>query len=569
MKRHKKKKNRFLQILKYLFLLLLVLIIAFIIDYNIDTKITPPAVADTSALSLTRQTKGKDYYVIGDNFLHKNRYGLWEMYVHGDPFTMGVVNGKLTRELILKQENAFVEQINKMVPSKFWLHFLKYFIGWFNRDIDEHIIPEYQKEIYGISFSVSRSFNYIAPPYERMLNYHAAHDIGHALQDLALVGCTSFAANLNNPADNLIIGRNFDFYINDDFAENKIVTFVKPKKGHPFVYITWASMTGVVSGMNMAGLTVTINAAKSDIPGKAYTPISLLAREILQYAGTIDEAVAIARKRKTFVSEQILVGSAADNNAAVIEKSPDKQGLFTVNDPFLVSSNHFQSRTFRNDVKNRNYMKTSASVYREKRAKQLLSRYDTVTPARAASVLRDVRGLDDKNIGLGNEKAMCQLISHHSVIFEPERLRFWISTAPWQLGSYLEYNLAAMFSDSLPSPAGGPLYDTALTIPPDTLLFSPELKKFFRFRRMRDSVRTALKNKTAIPADSLFFARFIASNPFYYQSYVLAGNYYYQHHLPEKAKVYYKKSLKLEFENTFTKAMVEARLEELQEKKHP
>ncbi len=564
--KHHKKKNRFLQVLKYLFLFLLVIIIVFVIDYKIDTKITPPEVTDKSALSLKRETAGKNYYIIGKDFLHKNRYGLWEMYLEGDPFSMGVINGKLTRELIKKQEDAFVEQIHKMIPSKFWLRFVKYFIGWFNRDIDENIIPEYQQEIYGISFSVSDSFNYIAPPYERMLNYHAAHDIGHALQDLALVGCTSFAANLNDPGDNLIIGRNFDFYINDDFAKNKIVTFVKPTKGHPFVYITWASMTGVVSGMNMAGLTVTINAAKSDMPGKAYTPISLLAREILQYAGTIDEAVAIAKKRRTFVSEQILVGSAADNNAAVIEKSPEKQGLFTVNDHFIVSSNHFQSTTFKDDEKNRRYMETSASVYRGKRAKQLLAKYDTLDHTAAAAVLRDVRGLDGKDIGLGNEKAMCQLISHHSVIFEPERLRFWISTSPWQLGSYLEYDLAAMFSDSAPHNRF-PLYDTLLTVPPDTLLYSPRLKDFERFRTMRECVRTALKSKEIIPDDSVFFRRFIAANPQYYQGYVLAGNYYFQHHKLQKAKVFFEQSLTKEFENTFTKAMVEARLEEIEGKR--
>lgn len=562
----KQKKNRFLRFLKYFFLLLLGLIIIFIIDYKIDTKITPPKVSDPSALLLKRKQVGANSYRIGNNFLHKNQYGLWEMYLQGAPFEMGVINGKLTKELIKIQEDAFVKQINILIPSKMWLHFLKYFIGWFDRDIDENIIPEYQKEIYGISFSVSDSFNYIAPPYPRMLNYHAAHDIGHALQSLALVGCTSFAANLNRNDSSLIVGRNFDFYINDAFAKNKIVTFVRPKKGHPFVYITWASMIGVVSGMNEEGLTVTINAAKSDIPFKAYTPISLLAREILQYAGTIDEAIAIAHKRRTFVSEQILVGSAHDNTAVVIEKSPNRQGLFRTDSSFLVSSNHFQSKVFQNDSKNKKYMLASPSVYREKRCKQLLSQFDTVTYLDAASVLRDVRGLNGKDIGLGNEKAMCQLISHHSIIFKPKQLKFWISTSPWQLGRYLEYDLHRFFNHSIDTQSVGMLFDSSLTIPPDTLLFSPLLQGFYRFRKMRKILQQALKSQQIIENESLFFKRFIATNADYYQVYVLTGNYYYQHHHFSKARHFLKTALTKVFENTATKKMVQARLQEIREK---
>ncbi len=45
----------------------------------------------------------------------------------------------------------------------------------------------------------------------------------------------------------LIIGRNFDFYVGDKFAEDKIVAFYKPDKGYRFMFITWAGFTGVVS----------------------------------------------------------------------------------------------------------------------------------------------------------------------------------------------------------------------------------------------------------------------------------------------------------------------------------
>ena len=127
-----------------------------------------------------------------NNWFRKSESGLFELYVEGKPYERGVVNGKLTKELMQKQEEYFNDQINKMIPSKFYLHFLKYFVGWFNRDLDKYITEEYKAEIYGVSASASDKYNYIGSNYQRILNYHAAHDIGHALQNLALVGCTSF-----------------------------------------------------------------------------------------------------------------------------------------------------------------------------------------------------------------------------------------------------------------------------------------------------------------------------------------------------------------------------------------
>ena len=142
---------------------------------------------------------------------------------------------------------------------------------------------------------------FLTPPLEN-LTLHGAHDIGHALQDLALVGCSSFAAWGDKSEDgSLILGRNFDFYAGDEFAKDKVVAFIKPTKGYPFMMVTWPGMIGAVSGMNNEGLTITINAGKSKVPLIAKTPISILTREILQYAKNCDEAIAIAKKRKVFV----------------------------------------------------------------------------------------------------------------------------------------------------------------------------------------------------------------------------------------------------------------------------
>lgn len=553
-------------ILRKILLVLLLIIVAFVVYYNVRTHVALPDITDKQALEQQVMQTGENTHVIGhNNWLRKSASGLWEMHLHGSPFDIGVYNGRLTQELIRKQELAFVEQIKQIVPSENYLKFLKYFIGWFNRDIDEYIPQEYLDEIYGISFSCSHEFDYISPTYERILNYHAAHDIGHALKDLALVGCTSFAVNMNDTTDNLLVGRNFDFYINDDFAENKIIVFVEPDSGYRFVYITWASMMGVVSGMNEKGLTVTINAAKSDIPTKAAMPISILAREILQYASNFDEAIAIAKKRQIFVSESLLIGSASDNAALIIEKSPTKMGLFTVPGDHLVCANHFQSETFTDDISNIENIAESASFYRQQRCEQLIMETDSsFTPADAAFILRNPYGLDDRNIGIGNEKAMAQMISHHSVIFEPEKLIVRVSTHPWQLGKYVAYDLHKIFEMTTAPEDGTFLNDTALTIPRDPFMETTTFADFMQYRKWKAVIKAYIKEKKQINNEDNFFSDFVKLNPDYYYAYQLSGDYFSATGQYEKAKNYYLMALTKELETTQNERELRERITEME-----
>ena len=416
--------------------------------------------------------------------LRRSASGLWEMYLEGGAFERGVAAGKMTKDLLKYQEEAFVTQIRRMIPSDAYLKFLRLFIGFFNRHLPDYIPEEYKHEIYGISLSCTDEYNMIGTPYERQLNYHSAHDLGHALQDYMLVGCTSFAGWNGSVKDSLLlVGRNFDFYVGEQFAENKIVAFYNPSEGYKFAMLTWAGMTGVLSGMNEKGLTVTINAAKSSIPASAATPISILCREILQYAANIEEACAMAGRRKTFVSESILIGSAADNRAVVIEKSPDKMGVYQSGKDWLVCANHYQSETFKDDKRNMENIATGDSPYRQRRAEELITQRIPLDPPEAALVLRDQKGLGGEDIGTGNERAINQLIAHHSVIFLPQKGLMWVSTAPWQLGKYVAYNLHEIFANP---DFSRELATDSLAIPEDPFLYSDAYKAFIQNKQLNN-----------------------------------------------------------------------------------
>lgn len=474
-------------------------------------------------------------YHLGNNFLLKNKHGLWEMYLEGDPLERGLTMGSLTQELLQRQEEVFLSKVNDLVPSKAKQSLLRGFLKWYNRKMYRHITEEFKTEIYGVSRYSSTDFNSIAPPYLRALYLHSAHDIGHALQDLALVGCSSFAVWGEKSEDgSLLIGRNFDFYAGDDFAKEKIVAFVNPSEGYKYMSVTWGGMIGVVSGMNDQGLTVTINAGKSKIPLIAKTPISLVTREILQYASTIEEAIVIAKRREVFVSEGIFVGSAKDKKAVVIEVSPNNFGVYEVanSSEQLICSNHFQSVAYSEDKRNLKQITESHSQYRFDRMEELVKKEEKLNPSEAIAILRNKEGLDDKAIGFGNEKALNQLLAHHGIVFKPEELKVWISTNPYQLGEFVAYDLNEVFSNR-ENVSEVTLAVKALMVPEDPFVKTKTFKDYEDYRVLERTLEAALDNKTEVSTEFLSEVR--TKNPDYWKSHYLAGKYYYKHKMYSEA----------------------------------
>lgn len=486
----------------------------------------------------------------GDNRLQNNNNGNWELHIQGNPYQLGVAQGKLAQQLIYQQEKAFTSEIKKMVPSNFYLFFLKYFVAWFNRDIDMYIPKEFLAEIYGVSKYASPEFSSVGPAYQRMLNYHAAHDIGHTVQSMHLVGCTSFALKDSaTKSGTMLIGRNFDFTAGDEFARNKIVCFCKPDKGYKFAYIAWGGMIGVVSGMNEKGLTVTINAGPTKMPHHSAMPVTLLAREILQYASTIDQAYAIAAKRKTMVSETFLIGSAIDKRAAIIEKMSDQLAMYAPNTNRLICTNHFQSKALFNIDLNKKAMQKTATVYRYKRVEELLNVAKPLDYNDVASILRDKQGLGNTSIGLGNEKVINQLIAHHSIIFEPEELIFWISAYPYQLGKYTAYDLHTIFNLPVKDKNSVPVAN----IPADSFL-NHGYSNYLHYQHLTQSILFAIRNKKMMTdSDIVLFERL---NPDYYNTWFLVGQYYKAMGKYSPAIGYFQKALVCEIPITLEKEKI-------------
>lgn len=525
---------------KYLFFIVLILHLT---SCGVRKSIQHVPEIKQYALEIPKVNKINDStFSYNQNYLTKNKQQLWELYIKGNPLQLGYNNGALTQKLMQQQEEIFFSKVEGFVPSKFKQKLLRGFLKWYNRKMYLNVREDYQAELYGMSQYSSDQYNFIAPKYLRSLYLHGAHDIGHAMQDLAVVGCSSLAVwNENTEDGDLLIGRNFDFYVGDDFAKNKLVELVEPEQGIPYLSVSWPGMIGVVSGMNKEGITVTINAGKSKIPLTAKTPISLVTREILQYAKNIDEAISIAKKRKVFVSESILVGSAHDRNAVIIEVSPNNFGVYKVqNTNKIFCTNHFQSEAYKDDKRNQKHILESHSEYRYEKLQELVQENKKLTPEKMAALLRDTSGLKDEKIGYGNEKAINQLLAHHAVIFSPEKRLVWVSSNPYQLGEFVCYDLNTIFSENRLK--NGELAFSALNIPKDPFMNSVDFKNFEAYKKLSSTIEELIDHKKESLTDD-FIRQYQSLNPDLWLVYEQAGRYYFNRKEYQKAKAEFEKAL--------------------------
>lgn len=234
-----------------------------------------------------------------------------------------------------------------------------------------------------------------------------------------------------------------------------------------------------------------------------------------------------------FVSESFLIGSAKDNKAIIIEKTPEKLDVYDPGKKYIVCANHFQGSDLLNTKSNQDQIRESASDYRYKRVMQLIDTNGTNTVAKTVALLRDQRGLDNTDIGMGNEKAINQLIAHHSIVFEPKKLKVWISSAPWQLGAYVAYDLNKVFA-LRGMKQNQEICDSVENVPADTFLRTKAYENFVLYRRLKQRAADG----APIDLDSL-----VKSNPLYYHTYVIAGDYLFKRKKYQDAIPYYKMAL--------------------------
>jgi predicted choloylglycine hydrolase len=446
----------------------------------------PPLPADISITKLQpEQRDGKIW--LGQSWVTR-REGLLVIRLKGSPFDMGYASGKLLEKEMHTLEDEFLAMVRGYVPQQWKLDVLKTYVIFRNRSLSGYVPEDYRLQIYGTTLGCSDTHPELGNYYNRMLNYHAAHDISYMMIDNPLVskaGCTAFGAWSSATKDgHLITGRNFDWEAAEVFSRDRVVILCEPDNGIQFISLAWASMAGVVSGMNRAGISVTINGAPSSLPGETATPVAMVARDVLQKAHNLDETLKILREARVFVSTLWLIGSRADGKFIVVEKTPQATNVREPEGDSIVSANHFQTDKLKDDSRNVRYLEEATSTPRYDRMTELLqTNRGNINASLAAEMLRDRKLPHGKFPGNGHRSTLNALIATHSTIMDLTDGIFWAASPPHQLGRFVAFDVND-FDHELPD----------ITVPADAMLQSGEYEKARQSQKLLTEGWHALKS---------------------------------------------------------------------------
>jgi hypothetical protein len=427
------------------------------IAYDLATRMEPPP---APAGAMPRVERGGGVTRAGRQYLTR-RGRIWELGLAGGAWEMGLAHGLLARSIMLRGDAHMIRTLRQALPNTLLRRAVVGAVRLRHRGADEALPAARRLEIAGEARGLGRDpYAWFLPAYERMVRYHSAYDVALSFEGSPIVGCSAFAAAGPATADgHTIVGRNFDAELGEPFDREKTVTLFRPEGRIAFASVAWAGLSGVVTGMNVEGLWVSVNGARAGEPSYDGTPLVVILRDVLENARTVDEAIRVARRHRPMVSHLVLVADGDERDIAVIERSPERMEVRRGRD-LLAVTNHYETG-LRRDAKDAAVRRTTSTLARRARLEELLgaARGQLDVPG-AVGILRDRRAVGGGPLPRGDRRALDAGIATHSVVADATARVLWVAEAPHTEGRYVRFDLRALLAPDWPGPRTAPMAET-------------------------------------------------------------------------------------------------------------
>lgn len=342
-----------------------------------------------------------------------------EIVLEGSPYERGITHGRQFADIIkaaiieyCKFGGAFTERINLYGRRMF--------------DYLQNSFPDLVEELRGISDGAQIDFGDIL-----LLNFFPG------LLNLPIY-CTNIA--FVNSCDGPIHGRTSD--IGSDYHYYLLQRVTPNEGGQEFLSVNWAGTIWTGVGINASGLSVGQSSAPT-APGQDGIGIStlIMPRPVLQYCRNTREAMNLLERFRLAGKGLNVALLDETGDAAVVEKSHDKQAVREAEEGVVFCSNHFVEETMQGMIPLRidGIEENSTGRY------QLLSNIFGTDKNIAAHGIEGMKKL--LRIHANDDRpGICQhvppnLISWYAYILLPRKREMWICDGPPCQTEFAEYAL--------------------------------------------------------------------------------------------------------------------------------
>jgi isopenicillin-N N-acyltransferase-like protein len=389
--------------------------------------------------------------------------GLTVLRASGPPAALGAAHGRLLATELSAQHAGMAPLLRHAVPRQMILDGLTrdWRVRWRYRLLDDGI-PGHQLVEIAHLLEGARQASSAVPEYEAFVRAQAALDLGQpspwssGADFRAVTRATSLVAALRDPSgDRLLVGRSLSLPGAEDggdaAAARPLVTFVRSPSVIAFASVGWPGLVGAVTGINAEGVAVMVHPvyAAGVEQVTAAQPAALLARDILENARSLDDAIAVLEHAPPLGAAVFLLIDGPERTWAVVERSPG-QGSVRRNEPAVVTD-VFTSEAFADDPENDRAKRMRPALLRARRAEKLL-RGRLAGPADVLAILRDGRDDEGALLPLGHRGALRDPSAVQTVLLDASTMVLWVADGPDAGGRFRAFDLRHELGDAPAAP---------------------------------------------------------------------------------------------------------------------
>lgn len=247
--------------------------------------------------------------------------GTLVLHLAGSPYEMGYQRGYFARDKVLLTLDLF-ESLLKLAQQEMGLpRTATHFLLDLTYQLCSPFIPDrYKRELEGIADASGCDL--------QMLRR------GHIISVVTERGCSAFAVwGKATVGGKLFHGRNFDWILSAGLEDTAVLALYEPEGLNAFASAGYAGLIGVLSGMNMEGISISqIGAITKDQSWRGL-PLEFVLRRILEESSNLDEVSEIMHSVRHTVGFNYVIADGDTGDARAFETTAHHIAVFGPGDP--------------------------------------------------------------------------------------------------------------------------------------------------------------------------------------------------------------------------------------------